>query len=54
MSPDQLVKLGMIKNDADTTGFRVRLNAGGFYERWKKEYGPAMWTALEKYCGKLG
>jgi tripartite ATP-independent transporter DctP family solute receptor len=51
---DQLVKLGMIKNDADTTGFRVRLNASGFYERWKKEYGSAMWTALEKYTGKLG
>ncbi|HKC31283.1 MAG TPA: TRAP transporter substrate-binding protein, partial [Burkholderiales bacterium] len=33
--------------------FRAKLG-GGFYQRWKNEFGPTAWSLLEREVGKLG
>ena len=38
-------------NQSDNASFRARLTA--YYQRWKNEFGPAAWAALEQYTGKL-
>lgn len=46
-----LAARGMIVNAADAGSFRRRL--GGFYARWKREFGPAAWNLLEAHAGPL-
>ena len=48
-----LAARGMIFNVADVATFRAKLG-GGFYQRWKGEFGPTAWTLLEREVGKLG
>jgi tripartite ATP-independent transporter DctP family solute receptor len=49
----ELAARGMVFNVADVSTFRARLG-GGFYQRWKAEFGPTAWGLLEKEVGKLG
>ncbi len=42
---------GMAVNEADRTGMRAQL--GGFYKRWKGEFGDTLWSLLESATGKL-
>ena len=42
---------GMIVNEADAGSFRRRL--GGFYARWKREFGATAWGLLEAHAGPL-
>jgi hypothetical protein len=51
---DQLTRRGMIFNDVDKQSFRQKLTDAKYYDRWKTEFGPVAWTALEKYSNKLG
>jgi tripartite ATP-independent transporter DctP family solute receptor len=51
---DQLTRRGMIFNDVDKPSFKQKLTDAKYYERWKAEFGPLAWTALEKYANKLG
>jgi tripartite ATP-independent transporter DctP family solute receptor len=44
---------GMVFNTADVDTFRKKLG-GGFYQRWKNEFGPTAWSMLEDQVGKLG
>jgi TRAP-type C4-dicarboxylate transport system substrate-binding protein len=41
-----LGRRGMIVNQADTAGIRVRL--GDFYDRWRSRFDPAAWKLLEE------
>jgi TRAP-type transport system periplasmic protein len=50
---DQLQRRGMIFNDVDKASFKKKLVESRYYERWKAEFGPTAWTALEKYANKL-
>jgi len=49
----KLAARGMIFNVADVATFRAKLG-GGFYQRWKGEFGPTAWGILEREVGKLG
>ena len=51
---DKLTRRGMLFNDVDKNSFKQKLVAAGYYQRWKTEFGPTAWTALEKYANKLG
>jgi tripartite ATP-independent transporter DctP family solute receptor len=52
---DKLKRRGMLINaDVDTASFRKKLVDAKYYERWKAEFGPKAWTALERYANKLG
>src|SRR6266705_2430100 len=44
---------GMVFNAADVTTFRRKLG-GGFYQRWKVEFGATAWGLLEEQVGSLG
>jgi len=44
---------GMVFNTADVTTFRRKLG-GGFYQRWKGEFGATAWSLLEEQVGRLG
>jgi TRAP-type C4-dicarboxylate transport system substrate-binding protein len=33
--------------------FRAALQKAGFYDDWKKRFGPEMWGLLEKYTGQI-
>jgi tripartite ATP-independent transporter DctP family solute receptor len=48
----ELARRGMRFTRPDTAGFRRRL-AGGFYARWKSEFGRTAWDLLEADVGKL-
>ncbi len=50
---DKLVRRGMKFNDVDKNSFKVKLVDAKYYERWKAEFGPKAWAALEKYANKL-
>ncbi len=50
---DKLAARGMIFNAADVSSFRAKLG-GGFYQRWKSEFGPTAWSLLEREVGTLG
>ncbi len=50
---DQLQRRGMIFNDVDKESFKKKLVESKYYERWKAEFGPKAWAALEKYANKL-
>src|SRR5215469_8526847 len=49
---EELARLGMVVNTAETDSFRVRL--GGFYASWRQKAGPATWRLLESYAGDIG
>jgi TRAP-type C4-dicarboxylate transport system substrate-binding protein len=51
---DQLTRRGMIFNDVDKPSFKQKLTDAKYYDRWKAEFGPVAWSALEKYANKLG
>jgi len=50
---EKLAARGMIFNNADIASFRAKLG-GGFYQRWKNEFGATAWSILEAEVGKLG
>lgn len=50
---DQLVRRGMQFNEVDKNSFRQKLVDAKYYDRWKTEFGPKAWGALEKYANKL-
>ena len=45
---------GMIFNTPDKAPFREKLASSGFYEDWRRKFGPSLWSALEQYTGSLG
>src|SRR5258708_5716013 len=47
----KLAARGMVFNVADVSTFRAKLG-GGFYQRWKSEFGPSAWSLLESEVGK--
>ncbi|MBV8425036.1 MAG: TRAP transporter substrate-binding protein [Candidatus Eremiobacteraeota bacterium] len=51
---EKLTRQGLTINKTDPASFKAKLIAGGYYARWKAEYGDAAWSALEQYTGKLG
>jgi tripartite ATP-independent transporter DctP family solute receptor len=51
---DKLMRRGMLFNDVDKNSFKQKLISANYYQRWKAEFGPTAWTALEKYANKLG
>ncbi|MFY9781508.1 MAG: TRAP transporter substrate-binding protein [Candidatus Baltobacteraceae bacterium] len=50
---DKLTRRGMAFNEVDIPSFKAKLVASGYYQRWKAEFGPTAWAALEKYANKL-
>jgi tripartite ATP-independent transporter DctP family solute receptor len=48
----KLAQRGMQFTRPDVASFRARL-AGGFYARWKNEFGSTAWNLLESGTGKL-
>jgi len=50
---DKLARRGMIFNDVDKASFKKKLSDAKYYDRWKAEFGPKAWDALEKYANKL-
>lgn len=50
---DKLTRRGMVFNDVDKGSFKRKLSEAKYYERWKAEFGPKAWDALEKYANKL-
>lgn len=48
-----LVQKGMLLNRAETTSFRRKLTASGFYNKWKGAFGNDAWSLLESTSGKL-
>jgi tripartite ATP-independent transporter DctP family solute receptor len=44
---------GMVFNAPDPQSFRDALKKAGFYDEWKKNYGPEAWALLEKFTGSL-
>jgi tripartite ATP-independent transporter DctP family solute receptor len=51
---DKLARRGMQFNDVDKNSFKQKLAEAKYYERWRGEFGPRAWSALEKYANKLG
>ena len=49
----RLASRGLVFNDADVASFRAKLG-GGFYQRWRNEFGERAWALLEQQVGKLG
>ena len=50
---EKLARRGMTINRADTSGFRTKLAASGFYTKWRDKFGAQAWALLEKTSGKL-
>ena len=48
---EELARLGMQVNTADTASFRAML--AEFYARWREKAGPAAWRLLESYAGEI-
>ncbi len=44
---------GLQFTQTDATAFRGTLKKAGFYEEWKKKFGPEAWGTLEKAVGNL-
>ncbi len=52
---EKLTRQGLVFNDVQIQGFRDKLKASGYYDRWSREFGPQAWALLERYAGtKLG
>jgi TRAP-type transport system periplasmic protein len=45
---------GLIFNTVDQAQFRDALTTAGFFRTWQKNFGPEIWSTLEKYSGPLG
>lgn len=43
----------LVFNTPDPAPFRAMLKTSGFYDQWQQKFGPALWSALEKYTGSL-
>jgi len=50
---EKLSRQGLVFNTVDVASFKTKLQASGYYGRWKTEFGDKAWSALEKYAGKL-
>jgi len=50
---EKLARRGMTIAHAETNGFRAKLNASGFYTKWRDKFGAQAWGLLEKTSGKL-
>jgi len=50
---EKLARRGMTIGRADTSGFRAKLRASGFYTKWRDKFGAQAWALLEKSSGKL-
>jgi len=50
---ERLTQRGMQFNDVDVASFKAKLKASGYYQRWKTEFGPKAWDALEQYANRL-
>jgi TRAP-type C4-dicarboxylate transport system substrate-binding protein len=50
----RLQSQGMTFYSPDRGVFREALVQAGFYKRWQGHLGPNLWSALEKYSGRLG
>jgi TRAP-type transport system periplasmic protein len=48
-----LEKAGMTFNKPDGAPFRTALQKAGYYAKWRQEFGPECWSALEKYTSAL-
>ena len=51
---DKLRRRGMQINPVQVAGFKAKLVDSKYYDRWKAEFGPGAWSALERYAGKVG
>jgi tripartite ATP-independent transporter DctP family solute receptor len=51
---DKLRRRGMQFNPVEVDGFKKKLVDAKYYDRWKAEFGPKAWGALERYANKLG
>ena len=52
---DKLHRQGLAAfNTPSPDSFKEKLVVGGYYGRWKTEFGDRAWTTLEKYTGHLG
>jgi len=49
----ELEAKGMVFNQTNTELFRAKLSDGGFYKKWKSDFGDEAWNLLEKAVGKL-
>lgn len=49
----KLKQQGMVFATPDQAAFREAAAQGGFYKKWRARFGPAFWSALEKYTGPL-
>jgi tripartite ATP-independent transporter DctP family solute receptor len=50
---DKLARRGMTLNNADTAGFRAKLQQAGFYTKWRDRFGAQAWALLERTSGRL-
>ncbi len=50
---DKMQRQGLAFNAVDVATFKAKLASTGYYGRWKENFGPAAWTLLEQYAGKL-
>jgi tripartite ATP-independent transporter DctP family solute receptor len=48
-----LKEKGLTFNRPERQQFRDHLSQVGFYDEWKKRYGPEPWALLERYAGTL-
>jgi tripartite ATP-independent transporter DctP family solute receptor len=48
-----LKQQGVVFATPDQAAFRDTLVKSGFYKKWQAKFGPALWSALEKYTGPL-
>ncbi len=49
----KLTSQGLTFNSVDPAAFREALKKAGFYEEWRKKYGPEAWKVLEANVGSL-
>ncbi|HET9147710.1 MAG TPA: TRAP transporter substrate-binding protein [Acetobacteraceae bacterium] len=49
----KLKSQGLTFNNTDPSAFQSALVKSGFYKDWQAKFGPALWSALEAYTGKL-
>ncbi len=48
-----LKQQGMIFTTPEHAAFHDALGKAGFYKTWQGKFGPALWSALEKFTGPL-
>ena len=50
---ESLKQQGMVFATPDHAAFHDTLVKSGFYKTWQAKFGPALWSALEKFTGPL-